>query len=327
MSVAIAPEMQNLFDKPAEKFAKRVIVFTGFSCSNNCCFCAVESKRPAVDKTTEEVLLEMDRSYERGARQIVFSGGECTLREDIVDLVRAARQKGFADVHIQSNGRRFADIGFCKKMFAAGMSYLGTSIHGPTGVVHDGLTSRPGSLREVVEGIHNLKRLARGRIGVAVNSVIVRQNFLLLPDTASLLVRLRPDLLQFAFVHACGFTEERFSSFVPRKTDVVAYVKQGVDIAVSAGIPVMVEAIPYCLLPGYEKHCSDRFIPSTDVIEPGREILNYEQVRLRSSKRKFARCQDCRFDAICEGPWQQYPEHYGDEEFQPVEAEYVNQRA
>lgn len=326
MSVAIAPDMQDLFGRRVDEFAKRVIIFTGFSCSNSCCFCAVDSKRPAADKTTQEILQEMERAYRRGARQLVFSGGECTLREDIIDLVRAARQQGFLDVHLQSNGRRFSDIEFCKKMFLAGMSYLGTSVHGPSGVVHDALTARAGSLREVVEGIHNLKRLARGRIGIAVNSVIVRQNFALLPDTAAFLARLRPDLMQFAFVHACGFTEERFRNFVPRKTDVVAYVKRGIDIAVKAGIPVMVEAIPYCLLSGYEKHCSDRFIPSTDVIEPGREILNYEEVRLRNSKRKFSRCSACHFDAICEGPWQQYPEHYGDEEFQPVEEEYVNQR-
>jgi hypothetical protein len=38
-------------------------------------------------------------------------------------------------------------------------------------------------------------------------------------------------------------------------------------------------------------------------------------------KSKRAECRSCRWDARCEGPWKEYPELFGWDEFRPVREE------
>jgi peroxiredoxin Q/BCP len=47
-------------------------------------------------------------------------------------------------------------------------------------------------------------------------------------------------------------------------------------------------------------------------------VPDYERERIERGKTRFAQCATCRWEPICEGPWREYPEHVGSDEFQPV---------
>jgi hypothetical protein len=139
-----------------------------------------------------------------------------------------------------------------------------------------------------------------------------------LPQIAQLLVDLGVGQFQFAFVHALGSAKENFASVVPRMSLVEPYVKEGLDIGIKAGISVMTEAIPYCFMQGYEDYIAEKVIPSTKIYDFHEIIDNFTEARQKQGKLKGPSCQACRHYQTCEGPWKEYPEKFGWEEFKPI---------
>ncbi|MBL7197605.1 MAG: radical SAM protein [Candidatus Omnitrophica bacterium] len=297
---------------------KRLDLKVGYSCINDCRFCVVADKRIYPDKTTEQIKWELEEAYSNRARQVVFTGGECTTREDIFEIVKFAKNIGYWIVQIQTNGRKFSSTDFCKKMLLAGMNEFGPALHGHTPELHDFLTKREGSFRQTVLGIHNIKKITKGKINILTNTVVTKYNYNALPQIASLLIKLGVNQYQFAFVHALGNANISFKDIVPKKTDMLPYLKKGLDLGVRKGVKVRAEAVPLCLMKGYENFVSEFYIPSTEMREMGLTIERFEDVRREKAKVKFPQCRICKYDDVCEGPWKEYSQYYGDEEFQPV---------
>ena len=297
---------------------KRVALFVGYTCLNDCRFCVVADKRGHPDKTTEQIKYELEDAYKKGSREVVFTGGEFTLRKDVFDIVRFAKELGYIVIQAQTSGRMFASMDFCKKIIIAGMNEFSPALHGHTAKLHDFLTRRKGSFRQTVLGIHNMRKLTKGRIRILTNTVINKYNYKFLPQIANLLVKLGVNQYQFAFVHALGNAYKDFKDIVPRKTDAMPYVKEGLDIGIKKGLGVMAEAIPICLMTGYEKYVSEFYIPSTEIRERGNVVDKFEDIRIKEGKTKFSQCKACKYCCVCEGPWKEYPQYYGEEEFKAV---------
>jgi len=293
---------------------ERVDIKTGWKCNNRCLFCVQGNKRDLYgNKPTEEVkrLLEEAR---RDSDSIVFTGGEVTIRPDLFELVRYARDLGYRVIQIQTNGRVLAYMKACRELVEAGATEFSPALHGHIAELHDSLTRSPGSFAQTVRAIRNLKEL--GQL-VLTNTVITRSNFRHLPEIARLLVGLGVDQYQFAFVHPIGTAGDHFTSVVPRFTLLEPYVHRGLDVGIAAGRRVMTEAIPYCFMKGYEVYVAERIIPRTKIFEGHVTIEDYTQHRLVEGKAKGPRCRECAFDSFCEGPWREYPEHFGWDEFVP----------
>lgn len=294
---------------------ERLDLKVGYACSNNCRFCVVADKRQFGNKTTEQIKEELVDSFREGKREVVFTGGECTIRKDVFEVVSFAKKTGYVNIQIQSNGRAFSSMDFAKEMLRAGMTEFSPALHGHNSEIHDFCTTRPGSWRQTVLGIYNVKKLGVRTIS---NTVICKQNYKYLPEIANLLLKLKVDQYQFAFVHMLGNARVYYKEVVPRVSEVVPYVKKGLDLGISRGVQVMVEAIPFCLMRGYEKYLSEFYIPPTQLKEVGWQIDKFEDVRKSMGKKKFPRCARCKWDNVCEGPWKEYPELFGDSEFQPI---------
>jgi len=294
---------------------KRIDLKTGFLCNNNCCFCVQADKKKFGNRPAQELKDCLSQAASEGYESVVFTGGEVTIRPDFMDLVTHARESGFRILQIQSNGRRFADLDFCKAAIAAGANKFAPAIHGHNAALHDRLTRAKGSFMQTVRGIRNLKKLDQE---ILMNTVITTENFRYLPHIALLLAKLRVDQFQLAFVHAMGNAKENFELVVPRKKLVAPYVKRALNIGISAGIRCMTEAIPYCFLQGFESFVSEKETPETKVFDLDYVIENFRFVRKTYGKAKSEKCRACKFDKNCEGPWIEYPQRFGWSEFKPV---------
>lgn len=297
---------------------RRIDVKTGFQCNNRCRFCVQGDKRfEHPDKSTDEIkaLLEQGR---QDADEVVFTGGEVTIRSDLPELVRHACGLGFQVIQIQTNGRMLSHRPFVECLVEAGVTEFGPALHAPVAEIHDALTRSPGSFRQTVKGVRNVKQLD---MPVVMNSVVTKANFRLLPELAHLFVALGVDQYQFAFVHPLGTAAKNFDQVVPRLSDVQPFVLQGLDIGVQAGVRCMTEAVPLCFLPGNEHLAAEAIIPRTKIFDAKMVVDDYTEFRLHEGKAKGEVCQRCIFDDRCEGPWREYPEHYGWEEFVAVEEE------
>ena len=294
---------------------KRLDLKIGFQCNNRCLFCVQGDKRETIPFRDKEILKNDLKNNRKEYNSVVFTGGEPTLHPNFLELVEYSKKLNYKIIQIQTNGRSFSYKNFCRDTIKAGANQFSPSIHGPNSKIHDFLTNAPGSFKQTVQAIKNLKELKQE---VVTNTVIVKQNYKYLPEIASLLVSLGVDQFQFAFVHIVGRAWQNRKLIVPRISKVIPYVKKGLKIGIEAGKIVMTEAIPYCLMKGYEKYIAEEIMPETKVIEAKFKIEDYKKYRLNKGKQKSSKCQECKYYSICEGPWREYPEMFGWEEFKPV---------
>jgi MoaA/NifB/PqqE/SkfB family radical SAM enzyme len=295
---------------------KRIDIKIGFNCNNHCDFCAQGDKRSRIkQKSAAEIKKLLKAARASGVSGVVFTGGEPTLHPGLFDAVRAARAMGYKSVQVQTNGRRFAYYDYCAGLKKAGVTEMGTSLHGSSPEIHEGLTRAPGSFGEAVKGIINCKRLG---MYVLTNSVITGKNYTDLPALAELLLHLGVDQYQMAFVHIIGSALENRAWIVPKKSDAMPFIRRALDAGIKKGVPCYTEAIPFCLMKGYEQCVAERIIPEGPVADGDIYVKNFGDWRRSEGKAKRKECRSCRWFAVCEGPWREYPELYGWNEFQPV---------
>jgi MoaA/NifB/PqqE/SkfB family radical SAM enzyme len=287
----------------------------GFSCNNNCRFCVVADKRSHVDKETAQIKEELKDGYLQGYRRLCFTGGEVTIRKDIFEIIKYAANTGFSEILFQTNGRKFSSLAFAKKVVESGVNSFAVSLHGHTPRLHDFFTQRPGSFRQAVQGIKNLRKLTTR---IITNTVINKFNYSFLPKIADFLIGLRVAQYQLAFIHANGAAWVNFTQLVPPISLTAPFLHQALDKGIKAGLSVMTEAYPYCLMPGYELCVGEQYIPSSTLVKEYGRSYEFDGIRKNVAKVKFPQCRVCDYDTICEGVWREYPERFGNDEFKSV---------
>ncbi len=293
---------------------KRIDIKVSFRCNNNCLFCVQAHKKGLKDKSInsfKKALMDSANKY----KSVVFTGGEPAIRKDIIELVQYAKSLGYKNIQIQSNGRMFSYVDLCRKIIQAGANEFCFSLHGPNHIVHDYLTNCNGSFYQTVSGIKNMLLLNQS---VHVNTVIVKPNYRLLPKMICLYRSLGIKRCQLAFVHILGNAMLNYLSVVPKITLTIPYIKQALDDALSAKINIMTEAIPLCLLKGYEKCLAENYMPETKIYESNYIVPNFTLVRRNQAKTKGPNCPKCINYKECEGPWKEYPKLFGWKEFIPI---------
>lgn len=294
---------------------KRVDIKTGFLCNNNCVFCVQAHNKLKGNRSFEEIKKDLIDSRKR-CNGVILTGGEVSIRKDFLDIVRLAKELGYEDIQIQTNGRMFCSLEFCKKTIEAGATQFSPALHGYCAAQHDYLTRDPGSFKQTVRGIQNMRSLG---ITILTNTVVVKSNYRDIPKIANLLVNLDVDQFQFAFVHPIGNAMKNYESVVPVMSLAAPYIHKGIEIGMLSGKRVMAEAIPYCMMRGYEQYVAERMIPDTEIRgKKHQNVDDYGEQRKSEGKAKFKQCKNCSDYDICEGPWKEYPEYFGDEEFKPI---------
>lgn len=293
----------------------RADVKVGFACNNRCVFCAQGHKREGCPQVPFDELLKRMQEGRRTSDELVLTGGEPTARPDIVRLVAAARAMGYRLVQVQTNGRMLAYGKLVDELIRAGATEFSPALHGASSEVHDSLTRAPGSFEQTVRGIRNVRE--RG-MPVVTNSVVVKANLGQLPELVELLGSLGVQQSQLAFVHPVGTAFELFDEVVPRLADVVEPVRASVRAAKRHSMRLVTEAVPLCFLRGLWEVAVERHIPRTTVIDLDGVPFDYSEWRPVEGKSHGPPCEQCRVRGECEGPWREYVDRFGWEEFVPV---------
>ncbi len=107
-------------------------------CDLTCWYCFFYAKEgePIYEPTMDQIkfmLKRMKNEKPVGANSVQFTGGEPTLREDLPDMVRAAKEIGYGHVQLNTNGINLArDPQLAPKLREAGISNLYMSFDGVT---------------------------------------------------------------------------------------------------------------------------------------------------------------------------------------------------
>jgi len=125
-----------------------------YRCQNNCLHCYAKGPHETRELTTEQWRLVLTKLFEAQVPAVSFTGGEPTLREDLVELVAATQSIGLVSGLI-TNGRRLSDKGYAERLYRAGLDFVQITLESNHPKVHEEMTRTPGSWKETVEGIRN----------------------------------------------------------------------------------------------------------------------------------------------------------------------------
>lgn len=123
--------------------------------------------------THEEGIKLIDQIYEMNNPMLVFTGGDCMMREDLFELADYAVKKG---MRVSMTPSATANV-TKEKMERAknvGLSRWGFSLDGPTPEIHDHFRGTPGSFDLTLEKIKYLNEL---NMPLQINTVISRYNY------------------------------------------------------------------------------------------------------------------------------------------------------
>ena len=110
---------------------------------------------PSPARSREALLPDLRAARDQGARRVLFSGGEPTLRRDLLLLVRAARRLGLG-VGLATNGRTLIYPRLREALLTAGVDHLRISLHAATAAVHDRMVGVPGAFAQTLAALRAL---------------------------------------------------------------------------------------------------------------------------------------------------------------------------
>lgn len=114
-------------------------------CNLRCRFCFADGGGQAQDPTAEEMRSAIrDIVRQCGQPLLQLSGGEPTLRDDLPELVRYAKEAGCSYVQVNTNGIRLAqEPDYARKLKQAGLDIVFLQFDGTTDAIYEILRGKP----------------------------------------------------------------------------------------------------------------------------------------------------------------------------------------
>lgn len=234
---------------------RRAELMLGHSCNARCRFCyfvdTVGRGGREFDLTTGEAEKTLGRIRREGMTDVEFTGGEPTVRKDLFKLAAFARDIGFVNISLITNGLMLSDPGYARQLRAAGVNDVILSVHGHTSELHDAQTGVPGSFEKIMKAAVNVKESGAR---VRSNTVINGMNYRYASDILTLLLAMDMKAIYFVLfnpiIEAQNADDRVFVSYSDAAESVAAAIDQH-----ESRLPCFsVKYIPFCYLKGYERY-------------------------------------------------------------------------
>lgn len=308
----------NNSEKFRENSNKTLLILTGFSCNNNCIVCSVRpKKRFYPDRNYQEIVEEMEQGRKDGFKDIEFTGGEPTIRKDIVQLVTQAKKMGYQQISFSTNGRLFSYQKFCQKIIQAGLNKITFSLLGFKAEIHDAITRTPGSFNEIIAGIKNIQQFPG--IHINVSSVISQFNFHNFKKFGKFICSLGVKHWYLLDLIPDGNAQAYYSTLVVSLDNLHKELNSILDIADDFKEFGFFD-FPFCLFkPGLRKRNNACFVNAKMRTEtsqqvgynPKRITVNAQGIYSDIYKMNIDICKNCKFYKECGGIWKAYLNLYG----------------
>ena len=284
----------------------KALIKVGYGCNNHCTFCHTLDVRH-IDGDSEEVERKIDRAAGLGHTMVCLSGGEVTMRKELVRWASRVAARGM-DFGLVTNGRMLAYMELVEKLLARRLRYVYLSLHGGTAKMHN-LLVRADAFEQTYAAIGNLA--GRG-LDFTVNTVVTRQNVGQLRGVIDAMLPYPDVVTKFSMVQPKGGADKLFEQIIPPVSlvaeKVVDAIRYGLERTEGKGLYAH-DGIPFCLLPGLEDRYDDlkthRFATMIEIGEP-----DFFPVDDRA-KVQPAECQACSLRGPCPGLFRGYREVHG----------------
>ena len=169
-------------------------------CDNYCLMCS-QPPKDRDDAWLFDRAKQIISLLPSSARSLGLTGGEPTLHADaLIDLLEHCRDiSPWLQLHLLSNGRRFADAGFASRYAQVGLAdiMVGIPVYAPEAGLHDFIVQARGAFEETIQGILNLASLGQS---VEIRVVVQLHTVPVLIDLARYIARNLPFVDQVALM-------------------------------------------------------------------------------------------------------------------------------
>ena len=290
---------------------RRALIRVGHRCNNRCVFCHLQ-RRDTAELRTDEVQRKIHRACQLGYALVAFSGGEPTLRRELLSWAATTRSLGLG-FGLVTNGRMLAYRAHVEALVKAGLAYAHVSLHAGSAAVHDELVQTE-AFAQTLRGIQSL---AAHPVDLSIGCVVNSSNINSLRSLVNVLAPLGSIRLKFALVEPKGVVLEQPNILPPTVTAAAHAVRDAIEYGLrNSQLNFAHEGFPLCLLLGHEHLAeglrSHGFIAISNVgeddffpVEP--EMRVYPEP-----------CTDCGMRGKCPGFHDGYFQRHGHAELRPV---------
>ena len=285
-------------------------------CNAQCLFCNVPPELYKLKKmSTSQARSEIDRllSMDKELR-LDITGGEPTLRRDLVELIKYASKKGIKTIQVQTNGILLADKEYVERLKGAGLNKAFVALHSSNPAIHDYLVGIKGAFRKCVAGIKNLLEF---NIEVVLNPVVTTKSYRFLPHYIEFLHNHFPQikLISLSVIQPRGRGwNNRY--LVPRYKNMDLYIRNTLYLAKKCNLIVRNPycGVPLCIGGWYQclEYCSDY------CINRSRLKFGFRSDQLSLGKIKGLHCSICDLNNFCNGTWKEYALIYPLSDLKPI---------
>ncbi|MBU0758344.1 MAG: DUF362 domain-containing protein [Nanoarchaeota archaeon] len=289
----------------------------GLSCNQDCLFCTTGLDTDST-LSTVEAKKKIDKLKSMDVDGIFITGGEPTIRNDLLDIVIYAKNLNITEIGLQTNGVNLADNKYLKELVANGMTQVMVSLHSHDKEVSNKLT-KSNNFKETIEA---LKNIAATNVKCSVSHVINKENYKDLINFVRYISQISTKFsFYFGFIRPNGNTGKH-KYLVPKLCDIEVYISKVMKYCRKMGLHFSIEGIPLCYLSGFEKQSEEaqRKQRIAQIYMSGSEEGHDDLHRdiNEKLKAKSKECRICTLNHVCPGVWKEYAEMHGVDELYPV---------
>ncbi len=296
----------------------KALIKVGYGCNENCTFCHTADVRH-LDDSPERVSWKIERAKRLGYSMVVLSGGEPTIRPELLQWARTIASLGL-DLGLVTNGLLLAyDDVVAELVERCRLRYVYMSLHGGEAKVHRSVV-RADTFSQATKALSNLA----GRVpDLTVNCVVTTANVGHLRGFVERVLAHDDVCVKLSMTQPKGAADRAYDVLVPDVEECAAAIataiRFGMERARELGrerVRFAHDGVPFCLLPGLEdlyddlkthrfgvmiESDEDDFVPVDDVL-----------------KVHGPKCLDCARRGPCPGLYRGYAEARGDGALRPA---------
>lgn len=249
---------------------------------------------------------------QRGIDHLWLGGGEPTLRDDLLAIVRTARKMGFVEVSLQTNGMRLAYPKYRDAVLAAGVTEIRFNVKSYRPEVHDRLS---GDVPSHALAMQAIESLAGAPVRLVADVLLARGTAADLPQLVNDLGSRGVKSVALWLLSAADANDDHVRAEVPRIADLAPLLAAAKANADRAGVKLTTLHTPPCTLPA---ELRGLFAPASElgllVVGPDARPFPLEDSPFEGGAYTKA-CWQCMARRACGGPRADYVAIHGDAEF------------
>jgi uncharacterized Fe-S cluster-containing radical SAM superfamily protein len=290
-------------------------VILGYDCNLACDYCTITRAMRARAMSTAAVIAAMREARAEGFDRLALTGGEPTIRGDLIGLIRTARELGFVDVKVQTNGLLLAHAPNLARLIAAGANRIHVSIHTHDAAAYEALVRREGTHALMARALENV---ARSSVDMTCDVIVKSDTVARLGDAIRWIHARGGRAIDLWYVSLTDGNRDNTAS-LPRMSEAAPAMRAGFAIARQLGIAIRSLHVPRCLLGDDAAHAHDPGRERVRVVTPD-DRFDLAASKLTPSVHVPA-CERCEHRPVCPGVRPDYLEVYGDAEIASARGE------